>query len=411
MSARKKVLVSAYACEPGHGSEPAVGWNWALQIARFHEVWLLTRTSNRPAIESALRSEPMPGLRCLYYDLPGWARFWKRGRRGVHLYYGLWQVGAYFLVRRLLKATRFDVVHHVTFVNYWLGSLLPLLRVPFVWGPVGGGESCPRAFLRSFSWRGRMHELLRAAARWLGEHNPALRAAAARIAVGLATTPATGRRLEALACRRVEVMTQAGMSAREISQARGASGPPDGVFRVLSMGRLVHWKGFHLGLLAFAAVHRELGSSEYHLVGDGPERRRLERLAGRLGVTDSVRFWGLLPREEALKHLASCSLLLHPSLHDSGGWVCLEAMAAGRPVVCLDAGGPAMQVTPQSGFLVPPGTPGQAVSDIARILLALAADPGLQSGLGEEGRRRVAGCFDWNVKGLQMARLYEECIG
>jgi glycosyltransferase involved in cell wall biosynthesis len=91
--------------------------------------------------------------------------------------------------------------------------------------------------------------------------------------------------------------------------------------------------------------------------------------------------------------------------------VCLEAMAAGRPVVCLDAGGPAMQVTPESGFVVRAVTPEQVVSDIAGILLALAADPKLQAHLGEGGRRRVASCFDWDTKGRQMNTLYEESLG
>ena len=52
--ARLRVLISAYACEPGKGSEPEVGWQWALQMARFHDVTVLTRTNNREAIEKEL---------------------------------------------------------------------------------------------------------------------------------------------------------------------------------------------------------------------------------------------------------------------------------------------------------------------------------------------------------------------
>ena len=49
-----RVLVSAYACEPGRGSEPGVGWHWVREIARFNEVWVITRMNNRKAIETAL---------------------------------------------------------------------------------------------------------------------------------------------------------------------------------------------------------------------------------------------------------------------------------------------------------------------------------------------------------------------
>ena len=83
-----RILLSAYACEPGKGSEPGVGWHWALETARLgHEVWVLTRANNRSAIEAALAQRPpMHNLRFCYYDLPAWARWWKKGRRGIRLY-------------------------------------------------------------------------------------------------------------------------------------------------------------------------------------------------------------------------------------------------------------------------------------------------------------------------------------
>ena len=82
-----RVLISAYACEPGQGSEPGGGWHWMCQIARFEECWVITRQNNRPVIEKTLAANPMPGVHFIYYDLPRWARFWKRGKTGVRLYY------------------------------------------------------------------------------------------------------------------------------------------------------------------------------------------------------------------------------------------------------------------------------------------------------------------------------------
>src|SRR5687768_6426183 len=74
-----KILVSAYACDPTRGSEPGAGWNWVRQAARFHDVWVITRAKNRRPIEDALREDPLPSVRWIYFDLPRWARFWKRG--------------------------------------------------------------------------------------------------------------------------------------------------------------------------------------------------------------------------------------------------------------------------------------------------------------------------------------------
>lgn len=87
-----RVLLSAYACEPGKGSEPGVGWHWATELARLgHEVIVITRSNNRALIEKALKDASIPGLRFHYYDLPSWGRWWKRGPRGVRFYYWLWQ--------------------------------------------------------------------------------------------------------------------------------------------------------------------------------------------------------------------------------------------------------------------------------------------------------------------------------
>jgi len=138
-----KVLMSAYACEPRSGSEPGAGWNFAMAASERHEVCVLTRSNNRESIEAELRVNPVPGLRFEFLDLPAWSRFWKRGRRGVRLYYSLWQLRAAREARRLCDQETFDVVHHVTFANAWLPALACLAPAPFVLGPVAGVMKAP----------------------------------------------------------------------------------------------------------------------------------------------------------------------------------------------------------------------------------------------------------------------------
>ena len=406
-----KVLISAYACEPGKGSEPGVGWNWVRQIADFaKEVWVITRANNRKVIEKALAQKPMSNVHWIYFDLPKWARFWKKGQRGVHLYYYLWQIGIYFLAKKLHKKVGFDLVHHVTFVNYWKPSFLSLLPVPFVWGPVGGGESSPKIFYKTFSWRGRIYECMRDFARWLGEHDPFVRFTAKRAAIALATTQETAKRICRLGAKKVKILSQVALSEEEISFLNSLPQHKKNPFRFISIGRLLHWKGFHLGIMAFAKFVKEYPQSEYWIVGDGPERRNLENLAKRLGVLDKIKFWGKLPREETLKKLAKCNVLVHPSLHDSGGWVCVEAMAAGRPVICLDLGGPALQVTEETGFKIPAYTPEQVVENIAEAMLKLAIDLAFRQKLALMCKERVKKEFFWDIKGEQILRWYKETI-
>lgn len=406
-----KLLISAYACDPEKGSEPAVGWNWVCQAARFDKVWVVTRENNRAAIESSLARRAMPNVHWVYLDLPRWIRFWKKERRGIHLYYCLWQFSAYLTARNLHAKVGFDVVHHVTFANYWMPSFLPKLPVPFLWGPVGGGEAAPRAFWRSYSLRGKVYESMRAFARGLSELNPLLRSAARRATLGLATTEETAGRMRVIGCRTVSLMTQVGLTGEEISRLAGFPVRIAGPFRVVSVGSLLHLKGFDPGLRAFAAFSRQNPASEYWIVGDGPERNRLERLARNLSVAERVMFLGALPRRETLAKLAECDVLLHPALHESGGFVTLEAMAAGRAVICLDLGGPALQVTPETGIKVPAVSPEQAVHDLTEALERLASDPGLRARMAQAGRRRVREQFSWESKGEHLAALYAEVVG
>src|SRR6185503_8049789 len=113
-----RLLAFAYACEPIEGSEPGAGWMWARMLARHADTWVITRSNNREPIEAAIDETPERGtLHFVYVDLPTWARFWKRGSRGLRLYYLLWQMAALRSARRLHEADRFDLVWHLTLAN------------------------------------------------------------------------------------------------------------------------------------------------------------------------------------------------------------------------------------------------------------------------------------------------------
>lgn len=404
---RMKVLISAYACEPERGSEPGIGWNWARSISDHHSVWILTQRKFRKHIEETLARAPLKNARFTFIELPSWALFIRRGRLGSLLHYYLWQIMAYLEGRRLHEQVHFDLVHHVTFGKFSTPSFLAMLGPPFVWGPVGGGESAPSAFWKSFSFGGLLHEVLRSAARSIQEVDPFVRLTSRRARHAFATSEETAKRMRLLGCSQVFVMSSVALPDEEIGKLARIPIRRAGPFRVLSMGRLLHWKGFELGVRAFAEFHRRFPDSEYHLVGDGPESKRLKRLADDLGIGESTRFHGEVTRASALRVLAECDVLMHPSLHDSGGWVCSEAMGAGRPVICLDLSGPALQVTEETGFKIPAVSPRQAVRGLADALYRLASDAQLRALMGEACRKRVMEHLSWQGKAALMVEFYD----
>ena len=209
--------------------------------------------------------------------------------------------------------------------------------------------------------------------------------------------------------KNVQILSQVGLLPEEVDQLAQYPLSNPTPIRFISIGRFLHWKGFHLGLRAFAQAALP-PEAEYWIVGKGVEEEALQALAIDLGIAAQVKFLHEMPRTDLLQKLGTCMALVHPSLHESGGFVCLEAMAAGRPVICLDLGGPAVQVTAETGFKIPAADPEQAVQGMAAAMSRLVQDPELRSRLGQAGRQRVNTFFNWETKGKFLVGVYETIL-
>jgi glycosyltransferase involved in cell wall biosynthesis len=403
-----KILISAYACRPDKGSEPGVGWNMAREIASHHQVWVLTRVNNQESIEAELEKNPVPNLHFIYSDLPSILSRIKQERWEIHIHYYLWQLQAYATACKLHQEINFDIAHHVTYGRYCDPSFLAFMKIPFVWGPVGGAESAPKAFWADFGVKGRIYERMRVISRWLGENNPLTHATVKQSSVAIAATQETADHLKMMGVENIKMIAgQTGITQQELLQFQNlTSTSQNRPVRFLSLGRLLHWKGFHLGLEAF--VKAQLPGCEYWVIGDGPERQRLENFANQSSSNGSIKFLGNIPRNEALSALGECDVLIHPSLHDFSPTVCLEAMAAGRPVICLNIGGPAGQITQETGIRVSANNPTQTVNEISESMIRLATNPELRLQMGKAGQQRIHEHFTWERKRDFINQIYED---
>lgn len=390
---RMNILVSAYACEPDRGSEPGVGWNWARELARDHDVCVLTRVNNRDPIERELRRHPQPNLRFLYHDLPGVVQRWKRGQRGVHAYYYAWQLAARARVREAHDRRPFDLVHHLTFASAFSPALTWLPGVPFVWGPVGGGVRVPWRLVPEGGARAVVYEALRASRRMAGRYlDPFVRLTWRNADLILVQNVDTMSWLPGRHRSRARIQLNAGIDPAELLPRRN---DPEGRFVVVAAGRLIPLKGFPLAIRAVARAD----DPRMHLViaGDGPARAHLVRLAAELGLHDRVEFTGLLPRQALLKRLASADVLLFPSLHDESSLIVTEAMAQGAVPIVLDVGGPP-SIVGDAGFVVPARgrDSNEVVLGLARALREASVPRRLEA-LREAGRERTRSLF-WEHK-------------
>jgi glycosyltransferase involved in cell wall biosynthesis len=145
------------------------------------------------------------------------------------------------------------------------------------------------------------------------------------------------------------------------------------------------------------------------IIGEGPQRERLEELANALGVADRVEFVRWLSREELFVRMSSAEVLLFPSF-EGGGMVVLEAMANGLPVVCLDFGGPATMISSECGIAVVPQGRCETIAALSSALRRLAADDQLRLGMATAARRRVASRFMWCDRHEAVAQWYQTAL-
>lgn len=408
-----KILISAFGCSPGEGSEHGRGWEFASRLSRTHGVWVITQAANRSKIDSHIQNHSYPNLHFAYLGIPLLDQIFKLVPGGtpiyayvLNLYYYLWQLALYPLAVRLHREIGFDVSHHISFARYWTPSLLSLLPIAFVWGPVAGADLTPTKLLPALSMRGRLFEFARSCMIFLGEMDPLVRLTVRRAAFTIPCTAATFQRLEHLGAHRIRFAFDVGISIESLEEEENEDElTSPGCFVVMSVGRLVDWKGFSLGLRAFA--QSRLPGAEYWLFGDGPDRKRLESLADSLGIRSKVHFFGKVPRPEVLRAYPRANVLLHPSLHETSGWAVMEAMFFGLPVVCLDLGGPARMVSNDAGICVPAKDDEQVVNDIARALSRLENDPELGKAYGDVGKKRITGILSWESIISQILSIYE----
>jgi len=402
----KTILATAYAINPYKGSEDGMGWNFVLQIARFNRVVAVTRENNRPAIEkymAAHEDKRYNNITFLYYDLPYYLRFWKKGGRGAMLYYQMWQKGVVGFIRK--SGVSFDIVHNLNFHNDWTPSYLWQLDKPFVWGPVGHHPLIPGQYLRPFG----VVEYLRDRATWLVKQifwklNPSL--------------DKTVKKADYIWCMNNSVRDVLDLSGKNYSVMPSVATQDfgidpfirDGKFRVISAGRFVALKGFDLTVRAFAAfLDRVNGPDrskmELVLVGSGPEESRLISIIRELGIEDNVKIIHWIERNELMELFRKSDVFLFPS-HEGAGMVVAEALSFGLPVICLDNSGPGEFIDGNCGFAVREQPYDDTVRELADKLDILYSDDKKYSQLRQGARSRFEKIFHWDRRGETLREVY-----
>jgi glycosyltransferase involved in cell wall biosynthesis len=199
-----------------------------------------------------------------------------------------------------------------------------------------------------------------------------------------------------------------GRGAGEALRARLAI-PRDAPLLV-SVGRLEANKGFHVLAHALALLQQQQPQQPWRwaLIGDGPFRQEIERVATTAGLASRMIIAGRVPDEELHGWYEAADLFVHPTLYEGSSLVTLEAMAHGRAVIATRAGGLPDKVTPgENGWLVDPDRPDQLAE---AVLHGMHSSSDALAAMGRVSRERVERDFAWPVIADRMIDVYRRLI-
>lgn len=393
-----KILVSAMACNPVTGSEAHFGWSGVRALSRNHRVHVMLFDFNRPYITQEDRSS-LPNVKWHFLGKFG-NHHPSRIIARLHAWSDTWTFQSRLVLpyaKTLHHEEHFDRIHHLTVSSWRIPSPLWKLGIPFVWGPVGGGELIPPKFMRILSPGARWNERLRLLHTRLVKLSPAVRQCARNATCVLAANPETKSFLEGLRGEKpVGLVSSAFFTGGDISRWQSLRGnkPASGPLHIFAGGNLEGRKGISIALHALAAAKVQGLQFRFRICGGGPEAGYLAGLSARLGLTqEEVQFNEFLRSEAYEAALRDSHVFLQPSLRENAGLTLMEAMLAGAVPVVARLGGPGMIVSGETGFPLDASDPEKMTGEIRSILLALNADRESCRKLGEKASHHISNTY------------------
>lgn len=403
-----KIIISAYSCETGRGSEGEIGWRIVCELARFHDVRVITRANLRSVHEASFAIQPKPaGLRFEYFDLPWIFRFYKKGKRFFLIYYYLWQIGSGLRVRQLLKAEPACVVHHLIGGMDWMPAGLALAPrgVPFVWGPIGSENTHP-VIKRHLSSKSRLKDGARFAVRWaLRSLEPFNRLTAARADVVLSHTPET---LPARLTSKVRAFTQTGIED-DLSLAKPKMNlVRNGCLKLIFAGELKDWKGALIALEAALLAFERGVDGVLSIVGDGPLRSEMEKITNRHPNGTQIKFLGRLSMERLVTELYKADIFLYPSFHHGLSTIVLQAMLTKLPIICIEGDATGRAVGQEAGITVELSESHAPAVGVAGAIFELAQDDSRREACGIAARKLALESYCYPELAKQLVAVYRD---
>lgn len=396
------VLLIAYACEPNNGSEPGVGWNWAIRLSKFVNLTVITRKNNKSLIDNELSSKRYSNIKFVYHDLESLVFIKNISSFSLKLYYFFWVTSLKKLVKALIQKNDFDLIHFITFNTFMVIPPITSFGIKAIWGPIGGGilghtESFKKLSISSYSKEVARNFFVKNLAKSFY-----LKKALLKVNKVLFANTDTAKLLGYKNNSKIELET--GIDERNIIYNVTIDKLSDPI-NILSSGILEPRKGFHLLLDSLSFVKSNV---VLNILGDGSLKKYLHDIVYSNNL--NVNLLGKIPFDEVINFYRQSDVFIFPSLRDTSGNVVLEAMSQGLPIIAFDHQGMHDILTNECAIKIPVTNYKQMVINLASAIDKLVNDSSLRIEMGKASIQRIRDNYLWEDKAKRMVDIYKEVL-
>lgn len=403
-----KVLVNAYACSPNMGSEPGMGWNWVSNIAKYCELFIITEEEFRDKIEAVVPTLPQGKNMHFYYN-PVSEKVrqmcWNQGDWRFYIHYKQWQEKTLVIAKKICSEEKIDIIHHLNMICFREpGMLWKIDGYKYVWGPVGGMETMPVAYLKGAGAKAVHFNILKNVVNALQtRYQPRALKAAKRADALVAATRGCQLKMQKYYHKDVILINETGCYPQETA---GKSVGNKEQFDLMWCGKFDFRKRLDLAIRIVAEL-KDL-NIKLNVAGSG-EAEKYQKLAKTLGVEDKILWHGQVNHEEINGLMQQSDVFLFTSIMDATSTVVMEAIQNQLPVVCFDTCGFGTVVDETIGVKIPLSNPEQSVKDFSIELRKLYDDRQKLVQLSENCKERIK-LFEWDYKAHRMVEIYKQCL-
>ena len=410
---KTKIFVSAFACDPTIGSEPGVGWHWALELSKYYDVWLLTVTQDHGSIKDKIKDyfinhpEEDRGIHFIYYDLPKPFRVMKKNIMSMRLYYILWQKFSNKIVKKVMLDNEIMVFHLLTYGNMlWPVSSFGQSKY-FVWGPTGGMDVIEKEYTKFYSLRSRIFESFRRIIVQYQKYNSKFERKCQNANLILCKANSSYNNINVNYRSKAILFTDVAMNSFETNYFPKIKNKTDGLL-FLSAGHMDSWRGFDFLIESFAELQREQkNKNKLVIIGKGTELKFLTKKIKRLNAGDFIILPGEVSMEKYQELMKKADIVINSCLKEGAVTNAFDCMKWGKPLICIDTGGYTRNFDDNCAYILPRSVSRHEMKQNLKKAITRMYDPVVRK-IYSTNIQQKGSSFLWEKKGLEFREILDK---